>query len=617
MQFKITHTMADIIQLLPDHVANQIAAGEVVQRPASVVKELMENAIDADATDITLIIKDAGKTLVQVIDNGKGMSTTDARRCFERHATSKIQVATDLFNLHTKGFRGEALASIAAVAFVELKTKQAHNDIGELVEVEGNTVLQQTPVACANGTSISVKNLFYNIPARRNFLKSDNVEYNHIVEEFTRVGLTHPEIGFKLYNNNTLVFQLNKGSFKQRICNLFGSNYDERMVPITEKTSVVVIDGYVGKPEFARKTRGEQYFFVNNRFIKSAYFNHAVLDAYKQLIPADAHVSYFINLHVDPARIDVNIHPTKTEIKFEDERIIYSYIQAAARLSVGQYNLAPSLDFDVENSFAIDFNAAKGEIKVPTITVNPNYNPFDASTHKGTSIQQPAFKLNKPSTQNWQQMYDVLDSKNPQEYNAQHQLFAIDAKDINTKECVQLYSKYILLHTPKTAYIIDQHLAHHRVLYEQLMASIKNNEVAIQKSLFPQQIQLSPTDYALVLQLMADFKLIGFELEDFGNNTVVLNGLPIFTDSSKVIATFEHILDTIKQSESNSSQVHLELLTTATAASLAIKSGRYLSPEEMDALLIDWLQCANKTYAPNGKRIITELSQLEIEQKLK
>lgn len=609
--------MPDIIQLLPDHVANQIAAGEVVQRPASVVKELMENAIDAAATEITLIIKDAGKTLVQVIDNGKGMSTTDARRCFERHATSKIKVATDLFNLHTKGFRGEALASIAAVAFVELKTKQAHAELGELIEIEGNTILQQTPTTCANGTSISVKNLFYNIPARRNFLKSDNVEYNHIVEEFTRVGLTHPEIAFKLYNNNTLVFQLNKGNFKQRICSLFGSNYDERMVPITEKTSIVVIDGYVGKPEFARKTRGEQYFFVNDRFIKSTFFNHAITDAYKQLIPADAHVSYFINLRVDPARIDVNIHPTKTEIKFEDERIIYTYIKAAARLSVGQYNLAPSLDFDVENSFAIDFNAPKGEIKVPTITINPNYNPFDASTHKGATIQQPAFKLNKPHTQNWQQMYDVLDQKTVEQHNPQHQLFALDVADINTKQCVQLYNKYILLHTSQCAYIIDQHLAHHRVLYEQLMASIKNNEIGIQKSLFPQQLQLSPTDYALVLQLMPDFKTIGFELEDFGNNTIVLNGLPVFTDGNKVVAIFEQIVDTIKQSESNHTQIHLEMLTNATAASLAIKAGRPMNTEEIDGLLTDWLQCTNKSYAPNGKRIITDLLQTELEQKLK
>ncbi len=609
--------MPDIIQLLPDNVANQIAAGEVVQRPASVVKELMENAIDAAATEITLIIKDAGKTLVQVIDNGKGMSTTDARRCFERHATSKIKVATDLFNLHTKGFRGEALASIAAVAFVELKTKQEHAELGELIEIEGNTILQQTPTACVNGTSISVKNLFYNIPARRNFLKSDNVEYNHIVEEFTRVGLTHPEIAFKLYNNNTLVFQLNKGNFKQRICSLFGSNYDERMVPITERTSVVVIDGYVGKPEFARKTRGEQYFFVNDRFIKSTFFNHAIADAYKQLIPADAHVSYFINLRVDPARIDVNIHPTKTEIKFEDERIIYTYIKAAARLSVGQYNLAPSLDFDVENSFAIDFNAPKGEIKVPTITINPTYNPFDASTHKGATIQQPAFKLNKPHTQNWQQMYDVLDQKTVEHHNPQHQLFALDVADTNTKQCVQLYNKYILLHTSQCAYIIDQHLAHHRVLYEQLMASIKNNEIGIQKSLFPQQLQLSPTDYALVLQLMPDFKVIGFELEDFGNNTIVLNGLPVFTDGNKVVTIFEQILDTIKQSESNHTQIHLEMLTNATAASLAIKAGRALSTEEIDGLLTDWLQCTNKSYAPNGKRIITDLSQTELEQKLK
>ena len=406
--------MSDVIQLLPDSVANQIAAGEVVQRPASAVKELLENAIDAKADNISLVIKDAGKALIQVIDNGIGMSPTDARLSFERHATSKIKSADDLFKIETKGFRGEALASIAAIAQVELKTKDSQSDLGTQIIVEGSEVKEQEACTCAQGTAISVKNLFFNVPARRNFLKSNAVETKHIIEEFQRVAMVHADISFSMYNNGNEVFNLPKGSFRQRIVGVFGKKYNQRLVPIEEKTEIVNIEGFVSKPEFARKTRGEQYFFVNDRFIKSGYLNHAVQNAFDQLLSKDQFPSYFLKLKINPSKIDINIHPTKTEIKFEDERSIYAIVRTAIKQALGKHNIAPTLDFEQETTFNTPLLKQSDMVKAPTIKVNPNYNPFESKSER-SSTAAPSYK--KESTQNWKSLYSSFE-KDTQEIAA-------------------------------------------------------------------------------------------------------------------------------------------------------------------------------------------------------
>ncbi len=602
--------MSDIIQLLPDHIANQIAAGEVVQRPASVVKELLENAIDAGGNEIILVIKESGKTLINVVDNGIGMSTTDARMCFERHATSKIKKADDLYNLHTKGFRGEALASIAAVAQVQLKTKQDHQDLGEYIEIESNKILKQESISCATGTSISVKNLFYNIPARRNFLKSDNVEYKHITEEFTRISLTHPEVSFKYYSDDVLLFHLPIQNFKQRICALFGTNYDERLVPIEEETTVVKLTGFIGKPDFARKTRGEQYFFVNNRFIKSPYFNHAIQEAYQQLINKDMHVSYFIHLHVDPARLDVNIHPTKTEVKFEDDKIIYTYIKSAARRSVGQYNIAPSLDFEVENNFAIDFTPSKHPVTQPQIKVNPNYNPFDP--------QPKTLASSNYNKQNWERAYDIVkkDISNKIEI-ANHEQATLLPQQLQIEQAYQIFNSYILIPHLDKVIIIDQHLAHERVLFDQLIQSVNANQIGIQQCMFPQHIQLSPSNYNMVLTLLNDFKKIGFDISNLGNNSVAINGIPVFTNENTAVQTIEIIIEKINHKGSMQTDDTFTILAKATAQLLAIKPKRTLNKLEIETLINNWINCENKLYAPNGKKITAEIFATDIEQKLK
>ena len=396
--------MSDIIKLLPDAVANQIAAGEVIQRPASAVKELLENAIDAGADNISLVIKDAGKALIQVIDNGFGMSETDARLSFERHATSKIKSADDLFNLSTKGFRGEALASIAAIAQVVLKTKVEGNDLGTEILIEGSEVKEQEVCSCAKGTSFSIKNLFYNVPARRNFLKSNPVEVKHIIEEFQRVAMVHADIAFSMYNNDNEVFNLKKGSFRQRIVGVFGEKYNQKLVPVEENTDIVSIIGFVSKPEFAKKTRGEQYFFVNDRFIKNSYLNHAVNNAFDQLLSKDQHPSYFLKLTIDPSKIDINIHPTKTEIKFEDERAIYAIIRTSVKQALGKNNITPTLDFEQESSFNVPLLRSSEPIKAPTIKVNTSYNPF---AEKSTPPPRPKAQ----STKNWESLYSSFEQE--------------------------------------------------------------------------------------------------------------------------------------------------------------------------------------------------------------
>ena len=481
--------MSDIIQLLPDHVANQIAAGEVVQRPASVVKELIENSIDAGATSIKLLIKDAGKTLIQVIDDGKGMSVTDARLSFERHATSKIKEAQDLFNLNTKGFRGEALASIAAIAHVELKTKEENEELGTQIKIEGSEIVAQETISTAKGTSIAVKNLFFNIPARRNFLKSDTIETRHIVDEFQRVAMAHPSISFLLHHNNNEIYHLKKSNLRKRIVAIFGSKMNEKLVPISEQTDIITINGFVAKPEFSKKKRGEQFFFVNNRFIKSSYLNHAVVNAFEGLLEHGSHPSYFLYLDVPPSSIDINIHPTKTEIKFDNEKALYAILRATVKHSLGQYNVAPVLDFDRDANLDTPYNySKKGSNSTPPITVDPNFNPFKTEaeysskpTQNSSSNHQSDFKKD---TGSWEALYTNTQTI---ETAHQEQLFET-VQETETGKTFQIQKKYLLSSIKSGVVLINQSLAHQRVLYEEFLENITVKEASSQQLLFPVNI---------------------------------------------------------------------------------------------------------------------------------
>jgi DNA mismatch repair protein MutL len=450
--------MSDIIHLLPDHVANQIAAGEVIQRPSSAVKELVENSVDSGATNIKLIIKDAGRTLIQVTDNGSGMSETDARMCFERHATSKIREADDLYSIKSMGFRGEAMASIAAISQVELKTKTKDTELGTLINIEGSKIKTQENCATNKGTSISIKNLFFNVPARRNFLKSDNVELKHIIEEFTRVALANPSINFTFYHNDNEVYNLKKSNLRQRISSMNGKNYNEKLVPIKEETSLTSISGFIGKPEFARKTRGEQYFFVNNRFIKSGYLHHAIVSAYTDLIPKEQIPSYFLFFEINPILIDINIHPTKTEIKFEDEKSIYAILRACAKKALGQHNITPTIDFNKDPSF--DTIAPKdANLKMPKIKVDDSYNPFEKKINP-----------NKNNTENWENLFELSQSEEQKiSENRIVQSSLENFENFNQKILFQIQEKYILSPIKSGIMIVHQQRAHQKILYNKYL----------------------------------------------------------------------------------------------------------------------------------------------------
>jgi len=509
--------MPDIIQLLPDSVANQIAAGEVVQRPASAVKELIENSIDAGADKIQLIVKDAGKSLIQVIDNGAGMSVTDARMCFERHATSKIRKAEDLFAIRTMGFRGEAMASIAAIAQVELKTRRHEDELGTCITIEGSEVLSQEACSANTGTSISIKNLFYNTPARRNFLKSNSVEMRYIIDELQRVALAHPEIFFTLHHNGQEVYHLPGTTLKQRIIHLFGNNYNERLVPVEEDTNVINLRGFVGKPEYAKRTRGEQFFFVNNRFIKDAYLNHAVLMAFKELLPEDTFPLYVLFIDIDPSKIDINVHPTKTEIKYQDEQTIYAIIRSAVKRSLGRYNITPSLDFDQENSIEhLVTPIPIEEIVPPTISFNPNYNPFnndrqveqDAPVYRSSSDYRSS-----PIPSNWDTLYEIT----KKDVNIQQQVYeeksiAVDEQELNKpseRQLFQLQNRFILSQIKSGFMLINQQAAHERILYERFLQQLQNHSGVSQQSLFPESVTLNSSDFELLKELLPGYSCTG------------------------------------------------------------------------------------------------------------
>jgi len=614
--------MSDIIKLLPDAVANQIAAGEVIQRPASAVKELLENAIDAGADNISLVIKDAGKALIQVIDNGFGMSETDARLSFERHATSKIKSADDLFNLSTKGFRGEALASIAAIAQVVLKTKVEGNDLGTEILIEGSEVKEQEGCNCAKGTSFSIKNLFYNVPARRNFLKSNPVEIKHIIEEFQRVAMVHADISFSMYNNGNEVFNLKKGSFRQRIVGVFGEKYNQKLVPVEENTNIISIKGFVSKPEFAKKTRGEQYFFVNDRFIKNSYLNHAVNNAFDQLLSKDQHPSYFLKLMIDPSKIDINIHPTKTEIKFEDERAIYAIIRTAVKQGLGKNNITPTLDFEQESSFNVPLMRSSEPIKVPTIKVNTAYNPFSP---KGS----PPPRSKPQSTKNWESLYSSFEQETePLIPNAdeglleaapveQQQVISSSWEDEDYEEqqtLIQLHNKFILGQLKSGSLIIDQERAHTRILFEQYIKNFALGKGATQQLLFPETLDFTSADAELLNELQLEIKTLGFDFDKMGKNSFVVSGIPTEFKAQDIKKTIEGLLEQFKLNESELKLKKHENLAISMARSASIRSGKKLSYEEMKALVDQLFACEMPYSLPNGKPTIITLNLDDLNQ---
>ena len=598
--------MSDIIQLLPDHVANQIAAGEVVQRPASVVKELLENAIDAGATSIKLLLKDAGKTLIQVIDDGKGMSPTDARLSFERHATSKIKDAQDLFNINTKGFRGEALASIAAVAHVELKTKQNNEQLGTHIKIEGSKITYQEVVSTAKGSSVSVKNLFFNIPARRNFLKSDTIETRHIVDEFQRVALTHPAIAFLLHHNGNEVYNLKESNLRKRIVAVFGAKMNEKLVPIDEKTDLITVEGFVAKPEFSKRKRGEQFFFVNDRFIKSSYLNHAVVNAFDGLLEKGSHPSYFLYLKVPTSSIDINIHPTKTEIKFENEKDIYAILRATVKHSLGQYNVAPVLDFNRDSTLDTPYKFnSKATASTPKIAVDPNFNPFKTEQK---SYQPKEVSFQKQS-QNWESLYTSVETL---ETTNQEQLFNQEATTESGKT-FQIQKKYLLSSIKSGMVLINQNLAHQRVLYEEFLESITVNEAISQQLLFPVHISFSKADIEMIETMKSDLENTGFVFDSITNEAVVIKGIPTSITESKIAILLEQLLEDMKIEVPESSFSHFDVMAKSFAKSLAIKTGTTLSNKEQENLVNNLFSCKEPTAAPSGKATFKTLTIKEID----
>lgn len=594
-----------IIQLLPDHVANQIAAGEVVQRPASVVKELLENAVDAGANDIKLILKDAGKSLVQVIDNGLGMSVTDARLCFERHATSKIRQAEDLFSLHTKGFRGEALASIAAIAHVELKTKQDQEEFGTHIVIEGSKFISQDVAVLPKGTSFGVKNLFFNIPARRNFLKSDTVEYRHIVDEFHRVVLAHPQLYFTFYHNGSEIFNLPPSNLRQRIVNVFAGKTNEKLVPVGEETEIVDIQGFVCKPEFAKKNRGEQFFFVNNRFIKSGYLHHAVMSAYDGLLKDGSQPSYFLYLNVPPNTIDINIHPTKTEIKFDDESVLYAILRSSIKHSLGQFSVAPVLDFERDANLDPPYHYKDIEGEIPTIQVDGSFNPF--SSEKESNKHYTSYK--KPEiTANWEGLYLGLKQDTEEVKNITFEENEISSSLFNNEEIEQvvhkthqIHKKYIVNPIKSGMIIVDQHRAHQRILYEQFLTNITVNLATSQQLLFPLHLYFSNVEMQLINELKPALINTGFVFEQTNEDNVVLSGLPVNVSENEASLVLEQLVSDLQNGIPDSSFSQNDTIAKSMARSLAVKRGVYLTQKEQENLVNGLFACKDPNVSPFQK----------------
>ncbi|MBB1285900.1 DNA mismatch repair endonuclease MutL [Flavisolibacter sp. BT320] len=606
--------MADRIVLLPDNIANQIAAGEVIQRPASAVKELLENAVDAGATEIRLFLADAGKALIQVIDNGAGMSETDARMCFERHATSKIKNIDDLFHIRTMGFRGEALASIAAVAQVELRSRRAEDEVGTCIEIENSVVKKQTPVAAPVGTSISMKNLFFNVPARRNFLKSNAAEMRHVIDEFIRVALAFPNIFFSLTSNGQQLFYLEGGSLKQRIVQLLGNNYSAKLVSVKENTDYLNVYGFIGKPETAKKTRGDQYFFVNNRFIKSGYLHHAIMQAYQDLIPLDSFPAYVLFIDLDPTQIDVNVHPTKQEIKFEDEKIVYAFVQAAVKHSLAQFSITPTLDFNLDASIQ-GLDAVQKpftEREQAATQASTIFRTFTEANqaHKVVSGEWSAGSKESSSgfvslTKQLMQMQEV-----PMEEPVQlttHQAAL-------TTTPTQIFNTYILLPTAEKFYLIHQQAAHERIVYERLEAATLGRPVATQQSLFPVSVELTPQDAVLLTELLPDLQKLGYTIEPFGQSTFVIQGTPADVLTGNEKGALENILEHYKHFSSELKLPRREVLLRTVAWQQAVKTGTVLTEKEMTQLVEDLFACRQPNATASGRPTYVEFQKNQLER---
>ena len=624
--------MPDKILLLPDNIANQIAAGEVIQRPASAVKELLENAVDAGATEIKLIVNDAGKSLVQVIDNGGGMSETDARMSFERHATSKITTIDELFHIKTMGFRGEALASIAAVAQVELKTKKIDAETGTYIEIENSVVKKQEPIAAPEGTSIAMKNLFFNVPARRNFLKSNTAEMRHIVDEFTRVALAFPQIFFSLIANNQQIFHLEAGSLKQRILQLLGNTYNTKLVTVKEETDYMDIYGFVGKPDTAKKTRGDQYFFVNNRFIKSAYLNHAVMNAYQEMITKDAFPMYVLFIDLDPTQVDVNVHPTKQEIKFEDEKIIYAFVQAAVKHALAQFSVTPTLDFE------LDANIQQLSSIQQPFTEEKKSAATSTSIFKGFTEKNKAHFIeptNRSELKHWREFYESPGSTvGSQEFRVQ----SSESKNENTQlsseasssihpsppdryrdtiydaAFTQLHNQYILSQTANGFILINQQAAHERIIYERLQEAAKGKAVATQRSMFPVTIELAPADTVLLEELMSDLQQLGYMIEPFGKNTFVIQGTPADVTQGNEKHVIDSLLEQFKHFSNEMKFSKREKLIRSLAWQQSVKAGRQLNEKEMQALVNDLFLCKQPNSSPDGNPTYLEFKKEQLEK---
>jgi DNA mismatch repair protein MutL len=607
--------MSDIIHLLPDSVANQIAAGEVIQRPSSVIKELVENAIDAGATSIQIIIKDAGRTLIQVIDNGKGMSETDARMSFERHATSKITSAADLFRLHTMGFRGEALASIAAIAHVELRTRRASDELGTCIQIKASVVEKQEEIACAVGSNFMIKNLFFNVPARRKFLKTNETEFRHILTIFQQIALVYPAIAFSLTHNETEVFQLSASNYRVRIGAIFGSKINPQLLPIEVNTQLISFFGFIGNPSFAQKRTSNQYFFVNGRYIQHPYFYKAIALAYEKLLPTDTKPSFFIYLQVDPSAIDVNIHPTKTEVKFEHEQAIFPILSAAVKETLGKTNVVPSIDFDQENAPEIPVAPHQTYVAPPTIKVDPSYSPFTATGYSATPV---------PKTIGWETLYKEFDAKkNPSSHSPCESLYkevveteqlALYPSSETDTSVIQLRKQYILFPTEKGITIIHQQRAHIQHLYAQYVQNMQQKRGISQQLLFPEIIELTPSEHSCLLEILEDISYIGFRLEEFGKHTYQVVGVPTQIDSALCVDVLHTLIESVQQASTNIKKETQERIALTLAKKAAIKTSTTLSHEEMNEI-VQSIQHENaQQFTADGKRIVTTISLAEIDK---
>jgi DNA mismatch repair protein MutL len=603
--------MPDIIKLLSDSVANQIAAGEVIQRPASVVIELMENSIDAGASSLSVIIRDAGKALVQVIDNGCGMSVTDARMAFERHSTSKISKAEDLFAIHTLGFRGEALASVAAVSEVVLKTRRTEDEVGTMLEVSGSVVKNQEPVSCPAGSNFMIKNLFYNVPARRKFLKSNTIELKHSINEFIHVALTRPNVHFTLTHNETEIYNLPPGNIKQKIIGIFGKSINQNLIPIKTETSIIAINGFIGTPESSRKTFGEQFFYVNGRYMRHPYFHKAVLEAYETVLPPGAIPTYFIYFNTRPESIDINIHPTKTEIKFEEERSVFQILMSTIREALGRHNMVPSLDFETTGVIDIPVFRKDEEVRPPEIQINPEFNPFSGDS-SGSGRQESYY--HRETVKNWEKLYEGLRQNDTRLSQDSQTKIGTDQKEFSTK-LLQYKNKYIIVPVKSGLMVIDQKRAHEKILYDKYLDSLMTRKGLAQQELFPATIELDASDHTLLMDLLNDFIQLGFDIRDLGNNNIVINGFPSDIEHIEPKSMIDCFLEEYKQCQSDIKVKARERLALSVARASSISYQKVLSETEMRDLVDHLFNCSNPGQLPDGRIVFTIFASDEIEKR--